>query len=366
MNTSRLMERFFRYVSCDSETGNEKAFCELIEAELSALGFAITRQEVGEKCGSNGWNVYGFLPGEGTPILFSAHMDTVPPGVGITPVLTDGVIHSEGDTILGADDKSGIAAVLEAVEMLKEEGLSHRPIEVFFTICEEGGLLGSKYADYSYFKSKEAIVLDNGTVGEMIHKAPAKCEAHVEIIGKSAHAAVTPSKGISAIKVAAAAINEIPCGYVEGEAVMNVANLLSPGKSNVVPEKASFDIDMRAFDADHLRTLIARTEETIKKACDAVGAKYKLEIDWQAAPLYIPLDSPVIKRLKEVYAELGIESKVEKTYGGSDATWIFKHGGIHAVNCGTGMADVHSTDEHIALANLECTTLLVMNMMRPA
>ena len=365
MNTSRLMERFTRYVSCDSESGNEKAFCELIEGELSALGFAVSRQEVGDKCGSNGWNVYGYLPGEGVPILFSAHMDTVPPGVGIVPVLEEGVIRSKGDTILGADDKSGIAAVLEAVEMIKEEGLSHRPIEVLFSICEEMGLLGAKYADYSQIKSKEAVVLDNGVVGEMITQAPAKIEVHVEIIGKSAHAAVAPSKGISAIKVAAAAINEIPCGYVEDGAVMNVANLLSPGKSNVVPEKATFDIDMRAFDADLLRRLLKDVEKTVKTACEAVGATYTLEVDWQADPLLIPQDSPILKRLTAVCESLGITPKIEKTYGGSDATWLFITGGIHAVNTGTGMRDVHSTDEYIALSDLELVTRLILNMMRP-
>ena len=364
MNTSRLLERFFRYVSCDSESGNEKKFCELLEAELEALGLTVSRQEVGEKCGSNGWNVYAFLEGEGAPILFSAHLDTVPPGIGVEPVLEDGIIRSKGDTILGADDKAGIAAVLEAIEVIQEEKLSHRPIEVLFSVCEEMGLLGAKHADYSQIKSKEAVVLDNGTVGEMINQAPAKLEAYVEIIGKSAHAAVAPSKGISAIKVAAAAINEIPCGLVEGGAVMNVANLLSPGKSNVVPEKASFNIDMRAFDADHLRALLQQVEDKVKAACEAVGASYKLEVDWQADPLLIPVDSPVIARLKEVYAELGIEPSVTKTYGGSDATWLFLKGGIHAVNVGTGMVDVHSTDECIALSDLESTTRLVLRMMR--
>ena len=157
MNKQRLLDRFLRYINCPSESGSERSFCELIEQELSALGLEVKRGEVGEKCGSNGFNLYAFLPGDGEPLLLSAHLDTVSPGVGIRPVIEDGVIRSSGDTILGADDKSGVAAILEALETLHEGGLAHRPVEVLFSICEELGLLGAKYADYSLFAANRRL-----------------------------------------------------------------------------------------------------------------------------------------------------------------------------------------------------------------
>jgi len=363
MNTSRLVDRFIRYISCDSESKNERGFCELIESELAGLGLSVRRDEVGEKCGSNGWNVYAFLPGEGEPILFSAHMDTVSPGVGIRAVIQDGVIRTSGDTILAADDKAGIAAVMEALEVIKEENLNHRPIEVLFSVCEELGLLGAKHADYSNIKSKQAVVLDSGLVGELINQSPAKLELHVEITGKAAHAAVDPSKGINAVKAAAAAIANIPCGFVDECSVMNVANFLSPGKSNVVPEKASFDIDMRSFDNGRLDMHVAAVEAEVKTACAAVGASYKIEVDRQADILFVPPDSALAKRLQEVYAGFGIDTRIQKTYGGSDATWLF-YNGIDAINIGTGMTDAHSTDEHISLADLETTAKVTLAMMR--
>ena len=126
MNKQRLLDRFLRYINCPSESGSERSFCELIEQELSALGLEVKRGEVGEKCGSNGFNLYAFLPGDGEPLLLSAHLDTVSPGVGIRPVIEDGVIRSSGDTILGADDKSGVAAILEALETLHEGWLIGR------------------------------------------------------------------------------------------------------------------------------------------------------------------------------------------------------------------------------------------------
>ena len=363
MNTSRLVDRFFRYVSCDSESGNEREFCEMLERELAALGMSITRDEVGLKCGSNGWNIYAYLPGEGEPLLFSAHMDTVPPGNGVKPVVADGVIRSAGDTILGADDKAGIAAILEAIQTVLEDNAVHRPVEVLFSVCEELGLLGAKHADYSKIKSKQALVLDNGPHGSIVNNAPAKVELHVQVDGRSAHAAMAPGKGINAIKAAAAAIANIPCGQVDEQTVINVANFLSPGKSNVVPEKATFDIDLRSFDSERLEGHIANVRSALKAACDPLGAAYTLSVDRQTNILLVPPDRPLIGKLREVYSQLGVPCKVERTFGGSDATWIF-HSGIDVANIGIGMTDVHSCSEHISVADLELTAKIVLAMMR--
>ena len=364
MDTTRLIARFCRYVSCDSESKNEREFCELIEAELKDLGLNVTRDEVGEKCCSNGWNVYASLPGEGEPILFSAHMDTVPPGVGIQPVVKGGAIYSSGDTVLGADDKAGIAAVMEALAIIKESGAAHRPIEVLFSVCEEVGLLGAKHADYSNIKSRQAVVLDSSVQGSIVNNAPARVELHAEITGRSAHAAIDPDKGINAVKAAAAAIALIPSGVVDGCTVMNVANFLAPGKSNIVPEKASFNIDLRSFDMARLEERIQQIDSALKAACQEIGATYKLEADRQCGILFVPPESALIARLQEVYASLGVPSKIERTYGGADTTWIFFNG-IDAVNIGTGMTDVHSTGEHISLADLETLTKVVLGMMEP-
>ena len=362
MNTDRLIETFSRYAACDSESGKEGRFAALIEGELRALGMTVVRDEVGEVCGSNGFNVYGSLDGTGEPILFSAHMDTVPPGVGIEAVVADGVIRSKGDTILGADNKASIAAVVEAVKMRQEAGEAHRPVEVLFSVCEEIGLLGSKHADYSRITSKEALVLDSAEMGAIFNEAPAMAEIFVEITGKSSHAAVSPEKGIHAIKAAAAAIGEIPCGHVDAYTVLNVANFLAPGKSNVVPEKASFDIDLRSFDEEVMAGHIARIEEAVKSACAPLGAAYTIRVERKTDVLFVSPERPLVTRLRQVYGELGVPSRIEKTYGGSDATWLFANG-IDAVNVGIGMADIHSTDEHITVADLEQTTRLVYGMM---
>ncbi|MCL2367786.1 MAG: M20/M25/M40 family metallo-hydrolase [Oscillospiraceae bacterium] len=365
MEQSRLVETFCRYVRCDSESEKERAFCELVEAELKALGMEVVRDEAaGVASGSDGFNIHGYLPGAGEPILFSAHLDTVPPGCGIEPVVVDGLIRSAGDTVLGADDKAGIAAVVEALARLREQGGTHRPVEVFFTVCEETGLCGAKHADYSLIRSKQAVVLDGAEPGEMINRTPAKGFIHIEITGKSGHAAMVPPKGINAIKVAAAAINEIPTGHIDENTVLNVANLLAPGWSNVVPDKASFDIDLRSFDREVFDGHIARIEAAVKGAAEAVGASYEMQVDVQAEPLFVPPDGALVKRLQAVYEELGVSSKLVQIFGLSDAVWIF-HNGIDVINIGLGAQDIHSPDENVSVENLELLTRTLFLLMQP-
>lgn len=159
-----------------------------------------------EKAHANTGNIYAFLEGNPSfkPILFSAHLDTVPPGKNIRPVVEQGVIRSAGNTVLGADDKSGVAAIVEALRLIVSQKIPHRPIEVAFTISEEVGLLGAKYLDYTRFHSRQAVVFDNeGDVGTIVNQAPGHMEISATITGKASHAGVAPEEGISAILVAA-------------------------------------------------------------------------------------------------------------------------------------------------------------------
>ncbi len=366
MSQSGLVERFLRYVRCASESGKERDFCELVAQELTALGIEVTRDDAAaEAAGSNGFNLHAFLPGNGEPILFSAHMDTVFPGEGIRPVIADGVIRSSGDTILGADDKSAVAAVVEAVAQIKEQNLAHCPIEIFFSVCEEVGLLGAKYADYTRIRSKQAVVLDTADPHSLINRTPAKMNLHIEIKGRSAHAAVDPEKGVNAIKAAAAAVAAIPCGKVDDKTVMNVANFISPGKTNVVAEKAEFEMEIRSFDEECLARRIADTHAALRDACEKTGASYTLTENRNSTVTDVPEDRPLVRRVQAAYKSLGIGLAVDSTFGGNDSTWLF-HNGIDAVALGTGMAVAHSCEEFITVADLEQTLRVILQLATKA
>lgn len=363
MDAARLTERFLRYVQCSSESGNEKDFCLLMEEEFKRLGIDFSRDTVGDAIGSNGWNLIASIPGEGEPILFSCHMDTVTPGKGIRPIVDNGVIRSAGDTILGADDKSGIAAVMEALESILEEGACHRPVELLFSLCEEKGLLGARHADYSRLKSKEALVLDTGEIGRVVNRAPAIVHLHIRVNGKASHAGTEPEKGVHALKAAAEAIANITCGHADDMSVMNVANFVSTGATNVVPDLATFDMEIRSFTEELLQKHIRDAEGALQKACRTYGATYELALERQCDPLYVPEDASLLTSIREMYADMGIHVKVEGTFGGCDATWLNANG-IQALNTGTGMRQCHSVNESITLADLNTITRLVYNLMR--
>lgn len=365
MNSARLIERFVNYVQCASESGKEAEFCRILENELNRLGLLVKRDCVGHLCGSDGWNIYARLDGKGGAMLFSAHLDTVNPGENIKPVLKDGVIRSGGGTVLGADDKAGIAAVMESLDSVIESGKPHRTIEVLFSVCEETGLLGAKHADFSNIISKQAVVLDNESLGEIINMNPANMVVRFEIFGKSAHAGMSPEKGVHALKAAAKAVAGIPAGNVDEISVMNISNFISPGKTNVVADKASFDMEIRSFTEERLQQHLTAIEKVVKEACEYYGASYKMAMDRHSDVIYVPESSSLVNEIVQKFAQLGVVGKTAKSFGGCDATHIFA-AGIDVVNLGIGMKSVHSCDEYISVADLETTAKLVELLMADA
>ncbi len=364
IQSQRLIDRFCKYVSCGSESRNERDFCLLLEQELTSMGVPFFRDTVaGEQCGSNGWNLQCFLPGEGEPILLSSHMDTVPPGEHIVPVIEDGVIRSQGETVLGSDDKSGVAAIMEALETVIEEACPHRPVEVLFSICEEQGLLGSKYADFSHYHSKEAVVMDSSKNGCIINRSTDNATISVRIHGKSAHAASAPEEGIHAVKAMARAIDQIPCGRVDQDTVINVSIVSAPGKANVIPDYAEFTIMLRSFSTERQSYWLETMENTIHSACDAFGASYEFTLIKSYPGIHADPSLPIIQKLKTIYQNMGVELELASGFGGCDATWIAAQG-IDVVNIGTGMSQIHSIDEYIRIEDLERTCRAAYALMQ--
>ena len=130
INNERLLSTFLDYVRIDSESTHEGAMAARVAGDLKAIGCQVSFDNSQDKTGSDTGNLYAVLPGttDGEAILFSAHMDTVVPGVGVEPVIEDGVIRSKGDTVLGGDDKSGVAAVVEALRTITEKNLPTPPL----------------------------------------------------------------------------------------------------------------------------------------------------------------------------------------------------------------------------------------------
>lgn len=365
INEKRLIERFMDYVRIDSETLNEKAFDDLIYSQLELLGFDMYKDQAGEKIGSNGYNIYALKKGqlEGDSLIFSCHTDTVKPGIGIVPVLEDGVIRSATDTILASDDKAGIAAVMEAVTTIVESEKPHRDIEIIFTIAEEGGLRGAKNLEYDRIQSKKAVILDSGgPVGNLVVSAPAQDKIFATIKGKPAHAGIEPEKGISAISVAAEAIVNMKLLRIDSETTANIGSLIAESATNIVCPEAKIIAESRSLNNDKLKMQTQHMVSCIEEAAKKYGTTVEIKVETMYEAFNIPSDDAFLLELSAIMKSLDLTVALASTGGGSDAN-IFNQKGIKAINLGTGMTGAHTLEEHIKVEDLLNLTKVVFSIM---
>ncbi|MGF1755310.1 M20/M25/M40 family metallo-hydrolase [Vibrio makurazakiensis] len=360
INEQRLIEHFCQLVRIDSESKNEKAISEALAEQLGELGFEVHKLAVPEEV-SNGFNIYARLPGslEGSTV-FSCHMDTVTPGIGIEPVIEDGIIRSKGNTILGGDDKSGIAAIMEAVRCIKAEGLAHQTIEIAFTVYEEGGLFGSLNFDMSYIQAKNAIVLDTGgPIGTIVNAAPGQQKIVAHIKGRPAHAGLAPEEGISAIQVAADAINQMNLLRIDEETTANIGIVEGGQATNIVMPELKVVAEARSLNDDKLSKQVAHMIEIFEASAEKFGAEVEIESTRAYNAFVIADDHPHITSIKSAFESLGIVANTKRTGGGSDAN-NFNAKGLTTVNLSTGMAKVHTAEEFIAVKDMVSITEFVV------
>ncbi|MCP4298183.1 MAG: M20/M25/M40 family metallo-hydrolase [Proteobacteria bacterium] len=346
INKNRLVERFLDYVSIDSETGDEEEFANHLLKELAELGHETTRDKIG--------NVIVRIKGvEGyTPLLLSAHMDTVSPGKGIVPIVENDVISSKGDTVLGADDKGGVAIIMETLQSLSENNVEHGNLEVVFTVAEEGGLVGSSNLDCTMIKSRVGLVVDSsGDFGGIITQAPAQNTIVAIIKGKAAHAGNAPEKGVSAIQVAAQAINDMNLLRVDHETTANIGTISGGYATNIVCPEVTMEAEVRSLDSDKLESHTQHLVSCIENAAKSYGAIADIEIQAKYSAFKIPDNDQWVKFMIAAGKEMGIDSKARVTGGGSDAN-VFNLKGIKTLNIAFGMTKVHTVDEFIKIEDL--------------
>jgi len=366
VNSERLINTFLDLIKINSVSKDEKYIALELKGRLEKLGFETYIDDADKKAGSNSGNLIAKLKGTKNvpPIMLSAHMDTVNPGLNIKPQVTDGVIRSDGSTILGADDKAGIATILEAVTYIKESNIPHGPIEVVFTICEEIGLLGAKYLDHSRLQSKHAFVFDSsGEVGTVIIQGPSQKLINAYIKGKAAHAGLNPEKGIDAIAIAAKAISNMKLGRIDKETTANVGIIRGGHSTNIVCDLVEMEAEARSLDVQKLNNQVKHMIKCLEDACNTENAKLDIDIQDCYDAFSIDLDDPILKIVESAMKNAGIDYKPKSTGGGSD-TNILNKSGIKAVTLGIGMTNSHSTEEFITIDSLEKTALLIEKLIQ--
>ncbi|MGF1720748.1 M20/M25/M40 family metallo-hydrolase [Vibrio kyushuensis] len=352
INQERLVEHFCQLIKIDSESRFELEISMALAEQLGELGFTVHKLPVAEEI-SNGFNIYARLEGKlDDSVVLSCHMDTVAPGNSIEPIIEDGVIRSKGDTILGGDDKSGIAAIMEAVRCIQAENIEHKTIEIAFTVHEEGGLQGSKNFDMSYIKSDKAVVLDSGgPIGTIINRAPGQQSMAFTIKGRPAHAGLAPEEGISAIGVAAEAITKMNLLRIDEETTANIGIVEGGNATNIVMPELRVVAEARSLNDEKLAVQVNHMVETFQAAVDKHGAEMELDSKRAYNAYVIAEDHPHIATIMQSFEAIGVDPQAKPTGGGSDAN-NFNEKGLTTVNLSTGMAKVHTTEEFITVDDL--------------
>jgi tripeptide aminopeptidase len=359
IDRERLLKTFVALVRIDSPSGQEAALRADLEPRLQALGVETAVDATG--------NLVGRLPGQGEPLLLSAHMDTVP-GRGIQPTVREGVVYSDGTTILGADDKSGIAVLLEVLTLLQQKGLGaeQRPaIEIALTVGEEVGLLGAKGLDVDRFQAKQALVLDmGGPINVVVNAAPASDKFDAVVHGRAAHAGANPEAGVNAIAVAAQGIAAMPLGRIDKETTANVGLIEGGSAVNVVPDRVALRGEARSHDVHKLDAQIRAMRSALETAVAVnEGAALELAVERAYTSFRVDAESPLLQRLARAMDAMGEGPLMLQAGGGGSDANILNARGIAAVPISTGMAGVHTTGEHVALEDMARCARLVLHAL---
>lgn len=362
INKKRLLDSFTRMVSYDSTSKHEREVADYLKNRFTHLGCDVYEDDAGSQIDGNCGNVYVRCKGSisAEPLLFSAHMDTVEPGNNKKAVLsTDGIIRSDGTTILGADDIAGIAAVLEVLESLLEDGTKHRPIEVLLSVAEEAHLLGINQIEPERLAAKQAYVLDtSGPPGLAILEAPGHIKLEFTVTGKASHAGIEPERGISAIKIAAEAISSMSLGRVDSATTANVGEIHGGGETNVVAETCYFNAECRSLTRKGLIEQVKHMISCAEMAAANHGGRISINQRASYEPYQVEADSSVVRRFAAACTAVGITPAYSSTGGGSDNNVLNQHG-IEGIVISCGMQNVHSVQEYIEFKHLVLLAELV-------
>jgi tripeptide aminopeptidase len=375
INTKRLVSQFKTMVEFDSETYHERELADYLTNELKELGFEIWEDDAGiqlkERITGYGsqaptGNLYGLLKGNtgGPSILLSAHMDTVRPGNGKRAVQDEnGVITSEGDTILGADDLSGVAAILEAVRVIKEKNISHPDIEVLFPVAEENYGKGSQLIDYSKIKSKLAYVFDlSGEIGLAATAAPTLISFEIKIQGKNAHAGFCPQLGINAIEIGAHAISQLKQGWVDDVTTVNIGKISGGKQTNIVPDECIVLGEIRSLKDELAIKELNKVKEVFEHTAASYLGSIEFHYEKQIEAYEIGEEEEVVRRFRKASEELGLNPVTEYTLGGSDNNHFVRNG-IRGIVVACGMNEVHTTKEYTTVDQLKKSASLALSLI---
>lgn len=364
ISEDRLVRTFIDLARIESLSLNEKACAAAIKEMLVSIGMRVRTDNAHKKIGGNTGNLYGYLKGTrpGRPLLFSAHMDTVGPAANIKPVRQGGYVVSKGATVLGADDKGGVAIILEMLRALKEDDELYPDIEVLFTVAEEIGLQGAKNIEPKYLKARTAFIFDSeGGAGAATSGSPFYNGVNCQVFGRTAHAGVEPEKGRSALLAAAEMVTRFKQGRLDKRTTANIGIFRSGGAKNIVADEAYFEGEIRSHDLKTLERHTKALRETVRTVAKKHGVKVELDVSREFNGFAMNEKDPDVRRLMEIMRGLRLRPKLAQSGGGSDAN-VLNSFGIRAFNLATGTKGLHTTEESLSIKDAVASAKLALKI----
>ena len=375
INQERIRNLLLELVQIDSVSREERDVAERIRALCEEMGAEVEIDDAGEKVGGNTGNVIARFPGtipEAEALMMRAHMDTVVPGRGVKPVVEGDIIRTDGSTVLGGDDKSGCAVIIETIRCLQEQNIPHAPIDAVFSICEEVGLLGAKHLDMSKVRARYGIVFDSDDPGFLFTKGPSANHFEFKIHGLESHAGVAPEQGISAIKIAAEGIAAMKLGRIDEETTANIGVIQGGEATNIITNLVTLKGEARSLDdaklEEQTRHMVKCLEDAAAKyevTVDGVTTKGRVESDVSREYFAMDVsdDSRVVRLVKQAGARMGLKVETMASGGGCDAN-IFNKRGIECANLGTGMRAIHTVKEWLDVKDMYASAEMTLEIMR--
>ena len=368
---SEVVDLFTELAALPSPPGEERAVADSVIRYLRDLGLTVDEDDAGSRVGSKIGNLYCRLEptGAGSPIFLCAHLDTVPPTAAIEPVLEDGVIRDGAGTILGADNKSAVAAMLEGARRVLAENRPHGGIELLFTPKEEVGLLGAAAFDHERLHARLGYVYDQAApIGEVILGAPYSRAMQVRFHGRAAHSGMYPEEGCSAIAAAARAISDLRLGRVDEETTANVGIIQGGTAGNIIPEWCSLDAEARSHDEQKLEELVQEMVDAFAFAAGLEDCEVETKISKSYKGYRFKTEDPVVRIAHNALERSGYAPTYALSGGAADAN-VFNERGLACLNLANGMQDIHTSDERITVEDLEGmveVTLALVDVARDA
>jgi tripeptide aminopeptidase len=365
----RAAQLMVRLCEIPSPSRQEQELATLVRGELATLGANVTEDGAGDVIPAGCGNIVGRFPATvegGVRIALCAHLDTVPNTGPIEVKLVDGCLTNHRDDILGGDNKAAVAAILEAVRRVVDEGRPHSGVDVVLTPCEEIGLQGAARFDPASIDATMAFVFDHtGPLGGIVCAAPSLRKIHATFVGRTAHAGIVPEQGRSAIEAASRAISRMPLGRIDGVTTANVGTIQGGTATNVVAERCTLLAEARSLDEGVLAQQVMAMLDAMTWAATEAEVDLESRVVNEFTGYRLSDRDRQVRLARQALEACGFAPALVETGGGSD-TNAFLANGLASVNLCNEMVDVHTADERIAVASVERTVDVALALIDAA